>query len=78
MLERKLLKLNIEEVVDCCKLYTTVGVTKWQGRSFKRETNWVSLSKDGKLISSTALLEKLELRTYSNVSDIKLRTIPIC
>ena len=54
-LDRNYLKLNVEELIGCSKLYSTVFATKAQGRAFKRETNWVLLSIEGKLISSTAL-----------------------
>ena len=33
----KLFKTNIEELWGCCKLYTTVGVTKLPGRFSKKE-----------------------------------------
>ena len=39
LLDTKFLKLNIEELIDWYKLYTTVRVAMLQGRSFKRKTN---------------------------------------
>ena len=45
----------MKELIGYYKLYTTVCVTKPQERIFKRETNWVLLSNEDKLISSTTL-----------------------
>ena len=54
--------MNVEDNIGC-KLYTILGETKLQGRSFKGETNWVLLSMDGKL-SSTGFSKKWNLQIF--------------
>lgn len=61
MLGTNPLKLDKEQLIGFCKLYTT----KFHGRSFTSETYWALLSLQGGLISSTALLEMWTSQIFS-------------
>ena len=58
ILDMNFLQLKIDELIGFFKLYTTVGLTKWHGTLWKRDFCSELLKYAGKVISSTALMEK--------------------